>query len=936
MAKQQFRVLYREFLFRMVDLEVLSSHAQGDISKLLGQFAALLLLLSMGFCLPALGYGSKALPPVGKLMYALSTEHFLIATTMLVVGLFAVLSWDSTFPNRRDVLVLAPLPVRATTLFLAKVAAVASALSLTVLTLHVACGFVWPLTLNIENPAMTVPSLTYDTAIAAVDADRLQAVLNHDLAQAYKPGTGPLAPGYGTGVAIGVSTHGVRRVFAYGAARTGSMFEIGSISKTFTGLILAKMVVEGKVSLNQPLRELLPEDLVKKPGRREITLLDLATHRSGLPSMPDNLPDPTQANPYANYHTTDMYEYMERRGVYKLPDEEFNYSNLGYSLLGQVLASRAGRTYPDLLRDDVTGPLHLDDTVITLSGEQQRRFIEGHFPLGHPVHAWDMDALAPAGGIRSTAGDMLTYLEANLNPTGGLSAALIASHQLKAEMAPGHRIAIAWIYDTASETYWHNGATRGYTSYAFFRPKDDSAAIVLVNNGPWPPFCGLVGEHIRQRLTGKPAVSLNLLVIPASGGIVGLIRLYVVYWFTMLSAGVFIFCCVLGLQGLAAQVLPRRVFLRASSFLQLAAFCLFVSVYFLQPLVATPEALMAAQGNGPLAWSPSFWFLGLFQKLSGSPALGSLAARAWIGLAIAVCGTAVAYLLSYLRTLRKIVEEPDIVRGSGSANWLPRFGNSLETAIVQFSLRSLLRSRQHRVIFAFYVGIGFALSILFLKTPQAQQQMGDTTGTEPWQLVSVPMLASSIVMLGFWIIGMRVVFSMPLDLRANWVFRVTPVRGALDSLKARRRALLILGLGPPLVLSAALLMSVWPPRMAVKHVIVLSLLGLILAELSLHGAQKLPFTCSYLPGKSNFHLTFWLCIGLIVQIIDGGAQLELRALYDSRGYVAMQGILGAVAILARWRTGWHAKSEEIDVQFEDAPVPAILALQIHKDGVVPL
>src|ERR1700722_2382928 len=141
MVRQQFRVLYREFLFRMVDLEVLSSHAQGDISKLLGQFAALLILLSLGFSLPALGYASKALPPVGRLMFALSMEHLLIATTMLVVGLFAVLSWDATFPNRRDVLVLAPLPVRARTLFLAKVAAVASALSLTVLTLHVACGF---------------------------------------------------------------------------------------------------------------------------------------------------------------------------------------------------------------------------------------------------------------------------------------------------------------------------------------------------------------------------------------------------------------------------------------------------------------------------------------------------------------------------------------------------------------------------------------------------------------------------------------------------------------------------------------------------------------------------------------------------------------------------------------------------------------------------
>src|SRR6266567_3096593 len=101
MTKLQFRVLYREFLFRMVDLEVLSAHALGDASKLLGQFASLLLFAGLGLAFPALGFGG---PPPVRLFLAWSMEHFLIATTMLVVGLFAVLSWDSTFPDRRDIL----------------------------------------------------------------------------------------------------------------------------------------------------------------------------------------------------------------------------------------------------------------------------------------------------------------------------------------------------------------------------------------------------------------------------------------------------------------------------------------------------------------------------------------------------------------------------------------------------------------------------------------------------------------------------------------------------------------------------------------------------------------------------------------------------------------------------------------------------------------
>jgi hypothetical protein len=142
MPNAQFRVLYREFLFRMVDLELLAP--QGDITKLLGQFAALLAFISSVLALGALFFDGRKMSPERLLVTLWGTEHFLIATTMLVVGLFAVLSWDSMFPDRRDVLVLAPLPIRARTLFLAKVAAVATALSLTVVSLHAFAGITWP------------------------------------------------------------------------------------------------------------------------------------------------------------------------------------------------------------------------------------------------------------------------------------------------------------------------------------------------------------------------------------------------------------------------------------------------------------------------------------------------------------------------------------------------------------------------------------------------------------------------------------------------------------------------------------------------------------------------------------------------------------------------------------------------------------------------
>src|SRR5262249_4272975 len=142
MEKLQFSVLYREFLFRMVDLEVLA--ASGDIGKLLGQFAALLIFVSSVLGLRALFIDPRRVPTNVLIGLSWQSEHMLIATTMLVVGLFAVLSWDSTFPNRRDVMVLGPLPLRSRTLFLAKAAALATALGLTVAALNVCTGLTWP------------------------------------------------------------------------------------------------------------------------------------------------------------------------------------------------------------------------------------------------------------------------------------------------------------------------------------------------------------------------------------------------------------------------------------------------------------------------------------------------------------------------------------------------------------------------------------------------------------------------------------------------------------------------------------------------------------------------------------------------------------------------------------------------------------------------
>jgi D-alanyl-D-alanine-carboxypeptidase/D-alanyl-D-alanine-endopeptidase len=378
------------------------------------------------------------------------------------------------------------------------------------------------LTLNLARQAKrwSPPPPTFDPATPAVKVADIQSVMSHDLEQAVK--SGALAPSSSGGITIGVVQHGETRVFAFGTAKADSIYEIGSISKTFTGLILAQMVEQGAVKLDEPVRQLLPAGTVARPEGAEITLLDLTTQHSGLPRMPDNFKPAHPENPYVDYGAAELYQYIAGHGLGKGPNPEFLYSNLGVGLLGQALANRAGVAYPMMLNQQVTAPLGLHDTVVVLSAPQQGRFIEGHAGDHSVAHAWDLDALAGAGAIRSTASDMLIYLGAQLHPdklppsrsvkARTLPASLKLTQELRADVPGGLKIGFGWFFIPASGTYWHNGGTGGYSSYAFFNPKEDQAGVVLFNttiNLSGTSFADAVGQHLEQRLRGKPAISLG-------------------------------------------------------------------------------------------------------------------------------------------------------------------------------------------------------------------------------------------------------------------------------------------------------------------------------------------------------------------------------------------------------------------------------------------
>lgn len=931
-----FRVLYRLFLFRMVDVELLSAHALGDANKLLGQFASLLIFISVLLSFWALSFVDAKIAPEAGFAFTLYMEHFLIATTMLVVGIFAVLSWDSIFPDRRDVWVLMPMPIRVRTIFLAKLAATAAALSLVMLLFHSAAGLTWPLAFDVHAEPHVAPTLSFDPGVPPLSAPDLKPDLDQALKQSIASGW--LRAGSGGGLAIGVSKQGKRRIFTYGTAKADSVFEIGSISKTFTGLILAQMVFQGKVRLDEPVRLLVPPGVGGEPTRREISLLDLATHHSGLPTFPESFRI-EKRNPCGDYHLNDLYAYITKRGLERPPDASFLYSNLGMSLLGQALAHHSETTYPNLLREQITSPLGLRDTVVSLSTEQRTRFLQGLDAQDHPAQECSLDAFAGAGGIRSTAGDMLTYLEANLHPDRcpSLSNALIESHRLRADAPAGMQIALAWVYRPNDGVYWHDGGTPGFTSEAFFSPKTDSAAVVLTNIGPNPLISSyLISEHIRQRFSGKPAFSLETTLVPTSHGVLGVLRWFVAYWITMLAAGTFIYCGVLVLQGAAAQLLPWSVFLRVSGLLQTATFCVFVCVYFLEPPFSWPWMLLAPQSSSWLVFSPSYWFLGLFHQLNGSmhPALVPLAVRAWKGILVAGFGAAVSFALSYLRTVHQFVEQPDISPGVRVVRWLPSLGSSLETAIGHFTLRTLARSRQHRLLLAFYLGIGLAFTIFLLQSLAIPSQLLDAPTTKPLHRANTPMLAASILLTVLGAVGARVAFALPLELRANWIFRVIGVRSVAQVRNATRRAQMLITVVPIWLGSAAVCFSIWPLWQATGHLLALLLLGVLVAELSLWTFHKIPFACSYLPGKSQAHMVFFAVIALALLLAES-VRFEQRALQQFSIFVLVIVALALGAAGLRWVKTLRAE-DDIEVMFEEVSTPAIFELGLHRDGIMPV
>jgi D-alanyl-D-alanine-carboxypeptidase/D-alanyl-D-alanine-endopeptidase len=316
------------------------------------------------------------------------------------------------------------------------------------------------------------------------------------------------------GVAVGVLRGETTWTMGSGTAAAGrpspavanTIFEIGSVTKVFTATLLAAMVEQGLVALDDPVQRYLPVGIDLPVRGRAITLADLATHTAGLPRLPHGFLLRSlrhRHNPYAWFTVGDLYAGLPSTRLRGEPGGRPRYSNLGYGLLGHVLALRAGRGYEQLVQERICGPLGLEDTGVWVPAAARGRFAQGHDRRGRPVPHWDLPALAGAGGLRSTAADLLSFLRLQLGEGDPALAHAAALTQATRSRHRGVAIGLGWtrlpLLGSEHELLFHNGGTGGFRSFVGFVPATATAVAVLSNSAR---SVDALGFRILERVGG--------------------------------------------------------------------------------------------------------------------------------------------------------------------------------------------------------------------------------------------------------------------------------------------------------------------------------------------------------------------------------------------------------------------------------------------------
>jgi serine-type D-Ala-D-Ala carboxypeptidase/endopeptidase len=260
-----------------------------------------------------------------------------------------------------------------------------------------------------------------------------------------------------------------------------TVYEIGSITKTFTATLLADAVLAGRVTLDTPVAQLLPDFKIPSRGAKEITLGLLGTQHSGLPREPSNFLPKDFGNPYADYDAAKLKAFLAGYQLPRDPGAGYEYSNTGFGLLGAALARSEHTSWSALADEKILKPLGMTMSGTAFSDAMRAKRAPGHDNMGNPAKNWDFDVLAGTGAMRSTANDMLRYLKANMGivPSPPADAMKLAQTPLGEAFKTNH-IGLAWM-TSRTGIIWHNGETGGYRSYIGFTADRRHGVVVLSN-----------------------------------------------------------------------------------------------------------------------------------------------------------------------------------------------------------------------------------------------------------------------------------------------------------------------------------------------------------------------------------------------------------------------------------------------------------------------
>jgi CubicO group peptidase (beta-lactamase class C family) len=297
------------------------------------------------------------------------------------------------------------------------------------------------------------------------------------------------------GLSIGILKDGVITAYEYGETgrdnhqlpNANTLFEIGSITKTFTSTLLAYYVNEGKVKLDDPITKYLPDSVAANKELQGITLETLSNHTSGLPRLPTNFEyhSSSTEDPYKDYTKQYLLDYLKTCKLQSKPGKQYAYSNLAVGLLGAILQQVSGKTFEQMVEQIICQPLGMQSTVENLTPVLEKRFVKVYSEDGKETSPWHFDVLAPCGALKSTVNNLLVYAKANMTPVDTkLSKAMELTHRVTYTQKD-LKLGLAWHIITINnvEYYFHNGGTYGCSSFLVFNPEKKLAVVVLSNCG---------------------------------------------------------------------------------------------------------------------------------------------------------------------------------------------------------------------------------------------------------------------------------------------------------------------------------------------------------------------------------------------------------------------------------------------------------------------